>query len=122
MVDVSTFVEGKLMTPTSPRCSEVLASFKDFQRRTVDYVFRRMYLDDPPARRSLVAHEVGLGKTMVARGIIARALDYLADEVERADVVYMCSNAAIAQQNLNRLTPARLKCTAFATRLTLLPT
>ena len=52
-----------------------LSRLKDFQRRTVDYVFRRMYLDESPALRFLVADEVGLGKTLVARGVIARALD-----------------------------------------------
>ena len=52
----------------------VLAGLKDFQRRTVDRVFERLYLDDPPGRRFLVADEVGLGKTMVARGIVARNL------------------------------------------------
>ena len=49
-----------------------MSGLKDFQRRTVDYVFNRMYLDERPTRRFLVADEVGLGKTMVARGIIAK--------------------------------------------------
>ena len=109
------------MIPSSPECRRVLASLKDFQRRTVNHVFTKMYLDDPPAHRFLVADEVGLGKTMVARGLVARVLDHLAGKVERADVVYVCSNAAIAQQNLNRLTPAGQKRISFATRLTLLP-
>ena len=52
----------------------VLAGLKDFQCRTVERVFKRLYLDDPPGRRFLVADEVGLGKTMVARGIVARVL------------------------------------------------
>jgi hypothetical protein len=34
-----------------------------------------MYLDESPALRFLVADEVGLGKTLVARGVIARALE-----------------------------------------------
>ena len=46
---------------------------KDFQRRTVDYVFERFY-GDRPTRRFLVADEVGLGKTLVARAL-ARSLD-----------------------------------------------
>jgi RecG-like helicase len=54
-----------------------LAGLKDFQRRTVDYVFNRMYLDATPARRFLVADEVGLGKTLVALGIIAHAVEHL---------------------------------------------
>ena len=34
-----------------------LRRLKDFQRRTVDYVFRRLYLDSDPAKRFLVADE-----------------------------------------------------------------
>jgi hypothetical protein len=100
-----------------------LSGLKDFQRRTMDYVFRRMYLDNPPAARFLVADEVGLGKTMVARGIIAKVVEHLqAHKVKRIDVLYICSNATIAQQNLNRLNVTKQKTTSFATRLTLLPT
>ena len=54
-----------------------LAGLKGFQRKTVDYVFRRMYEDQDPATRFLVADEVGLGKTLVARGLIARAIEHL---------------------------------------------
>jgi hypothetical protein len=45
---------------------------RDFQRRTVDHVFNRFYDAIDPTMRFLVADEVGLGKTMVARGLIAR--------------------------------------------------
>lgn len=101
---------------------EVMAGLKDFQRRTVDYVFQRMYLDSQPTRRFLVADEVGLGKTMVARGIIARAVDHLRRKgVQQIDVLYICSNATIAQQNLNRLNVTDQETASFATRLTLLP-
>ncbi|MCP6756425.1 hypothetical protein NL533_32860, partial [Klebsiella pneumoniae] len=66
--------------------SEVLAGLKGFQRRTVDHVFRQMYDDPEPARRFLVADEVGLGKTLVARGLIAKAIERLQrDGVERID-------------------------------------
>lgn len=102
---------------------KILGQLKDFQRNTVDYVFRRMYLDEDPALRFLIADEVGLGKTMVAKGIIARAIDHMLGEgkVGRIDVVYVCSNAAIAAQNLNRLNVTGEKERIFATRLTLLP-
>ena len=99
----------------------VLEGLKDFQFRTVDRVFGRLYLDNPPGRRFLVADEVGLGKTMVARGIIARALEHLHDRVKRIDIVYVCSNAAIAGQNINRLNVLGDADFALATRLTLLP-
>ncbi len=100
-----------------------MSGLKDFQRRTVDYVFNRMYLDESPAHRFLVADEVGLGKTMVARGIIAKVVERLqSQKIERIDILYICSNATIAQQNLNRLNVTEQETSSFATRLTLLPT
>ncbi|MEX2374166.1 MAG: DEAD/DEAH box helicase [Dehalococcoidia bacterium] len=103
------------------KAANALAGLKDFQRRTVDYVFRRLWIDDPAANRFLVADEVGLGKTLVARGIIAKTLEHLRDDVGRIDIVYVCSNAAIAQQNVNRLNVMDNAHFAMATRLTLLP-
>jgi hypothetical protein len=98
-----------------------LAGLKDFQRHTVDYVARRMWLDEPAVTRFLVADEVGLGKTMIARGVIARTIEHLRDTVDRIDVVYVCSNAAIAQQNVARLNVLGHQHVSMATRLTLLP-
>jgi len=97
-----------------------LAGLKDFQRKTVDYVFKRLYGDDPTSR-FLVADEVGLGKTLVARGIIAKTLEHLQDKVDRVDVIYICSNAAIATQNVNRLNVIDADGFSIATRLTYLP-
>lgn len=97
-----------------------LAGLKDFQRKTVDYVFKRLYGDDPTSR-FLIADEVGLGKTLVARGIIAKTLEHLQDEVDRVDVIYICSNAAIATQNVNRLNVSDTDGFSIATRLTYLP-
>lgn len=99
----------------------VLDGLKDFQRRTVNYVFRRMFLDEEPTRRFLVADEVGLGKTLVARGLIARFIEHLQDKPGRIDVIYVCSNADIAAQNVDRLKLPGLETFAKATRLTLLP-
>ncbi len=102
--------------------TEVLAGLKDFQRATVDYVFRRMYQDADSATRFLVADEVGLGKTMVARGLIARAVRHLQQQgVERVDVIYVCSNVNIAAQNIRRLRLPGFESFERATRLTLLP-
>jgi len=106
----------------SSKLDKNLLKLKDFQRKTVDYVFRRMYEDDPPARRFLVADEVGLGKTMVARGLIAKAVHHLQGRVDRIDVIYICSNAAIARQNIARLNVMESNHTSMTTRLTLLPT
>lgn len=104
-----------------PNVSAVLAGLKDFQRDTVEYVFRRMYEDNPPSRRFLVADEVGLGKTLVARGIIAKAVERLWGRVPRIDVVYVCANLDIAKQNIDRLNIAAGQTIPMASRLTLLP-
>jgi hypothetical protein len=103
-----------------PDSSQVLAGLKDFQRRTVEYAFERLY--GPEAtQRFLVADEVGLGKTLVARGLVAKALDHLWNSVPRIDVVYLCSNVDIARQNIRRLSFPGLDAPIEATRLTLLP-
>ena len=62
-----------------------------------------------------------MGKTLVARGVIARTIDHLWNEKPRIDVIYICSNADIARQNIDRLTIAGCEKAAQATRLTLLP-
>ena len=75
---------------------------KDFQRDTVDTSSTSSTASQ--TKRFLVADEVGLGKTLVARGVIAKAIEHLQREgIERIDVVYVCSNADIARQNINRL-------------------
>ncbi len=100
----------------------VMAELKDFQRDTVDYVFRRLYEDEDAARRFLIASETGLGKTLVARGVIARTIDHLRGQVDRIDVLYICSNADIARQNINRLNVTDKADFSLASRITLLPT
>jgi hypothetical protein len=98
-----------------------LSKLKDFQRRTVDHAFNRLFLDNSPVRRFLVADEVGLGKTLVARGVIARTVELLQKEDKRIDVIYICSNQDIAVQNVGRLAIHELSAFKRATRLTLLP-
>jgi Cdc6-like AAA superfamily ATPase len=67
-----------------------LKGLKDFQCRTVEYVFNRMYSDHKPARRFLVADEVGLGKTLVARGIVAKVVERLQNMgKKRIDILYI---------------------------------
>ena len=104
-----------------PDVDEVLGKLKDFQRETVHYVFRRLYTDPDTVSRFLIADEVGLGKTLVARGIIARAVEHLWDTVPRIDVIYICSNLDIAQQNIDRLNITADRQFQFASRATLLP-
>lgn len=99
-----------------------LTTLKEFQRRTVAHVTKRMFDDTPRARRFLVADETGLGKSLVARGVIANTIERLQNEpkVNRIDVVYVCSNAAIARQNLARLDVLGEGTKHHSTRLTLL--
>jgi len=99
----------------------IMSTLKDFQKRTVDYVFRRLYLDEDRVDRFLVADEVGLGKTLVAKGIIARTIEHLSAEVDRIDVLYICANRDIARQNVNRLNVTGQQEFQLASRLTLLP-
>ncbi len=98
-----------------------LAPLKAFQRRTVDYVFDRLYGTEDPVLRFLVADEVGLGKTLVARGVIARTIERLWNTPKRIDILYICSNQAIAAQNLNRLNVLGRRELALPTRMTLIP-
>ena len=44
--------------------SNKLAGLKDFQRQTVEYVFKRFYGDDSTSH-FLIADEVGLGKRLL---------------------------------------------------------
>ncbi len=101
----------------------VLAGLKGFQRKTAEYAFKRLYRAEDSTRRFLIADEVGLGKTLVAAGVIAEAIDHLREEgVPRIDVIYICSNQAIARQNVDRIRhhlPIETK--PLAERITLLP-
>ncbi len=79
----------------------VMDELKDFQKATVeriDYLYRH------GQNRILVSDEVGLGKTLVARGAIAKFANLRKQEGDDlVKVVYICSNATIAEQNLDKL-------------------
>lgn len=81
--------------------SRVMGGLKDFQQKTVeriDYLFRSGKM------RVLVSDEVGLGKTLIARGTISKlALQRREANDNLVKVVYICSNGAIADQNLAKL-------------------
>jgi len=105
-----------------PNLERILCGLKDFQRTSVEYVFQRLYKDTEPANRFLIADEVGLGKTLVAKGLIAKTVDYLWEkEDHRIDIIYICSNSGIARQNINRLNITADKNMAMTSRITLLP-
>jgi len=99
----------------------ILRTLKDFQLRTAEYVFERMY-GAGGVDRFLVADEVGLGKTLVAKGIIAKVVERLRQDPERRiDIVYICANRDIARQNIDRLNLFGTDRVSQANRLTLLP-
>lgn len=102
----------------------VMRGLKSFQRDTVNHVFDRFYGPDSDSAsgRFLVADETGLGKSIVARGVIARAIEHLEgdDNIERIDIVYVCSNVDLATQNLQRLNVTGDDHIGMTTRLTLL--
>lgn len=81
--------------------ANIMHGLKDFQRATVeriDYLFRH------GQNRVLVADEVGMGKTLIARGAIVKtARIRLEQQDELMKVVYICSNASIANQNIQKL-------------------
>ncbi len=79
----------------------IMRGLKDFQRATVMRVDELFWKGQ---NRVLVADEVGLGKTMVARGVIVKmaALRYLEND-PLFKVVYVCSNQNIARQNIDKL-------------------
>lgn len=90
--------------------TEENSQLKDFQNATVEYVFNRFCDLDRPCNRFLVADEVGLGKTLVARGVIKKFYDYFdTNGKSRLNVIYICSNQSIASQNISRLHIERQK-------------
>ena len=84
---------------------KVMNGLKDFQRATVnriDYLYRNKQ------SRVLVCDEVGLGKTLIARGVIAKFAKMQKENGDKlVKVAYICSNSAIAEQNINKLKISR---------------
>ncbi|MGE0447184.1 MAG: hypothetical protein AB7P99_18315, partial [Vicinamibacterales bacterium] len=73
----------------------------DFQQAAASLICDRL-LDRKGSRRFLLADEVGLGKTIVARGVLE---EWRRRRKNRdLTVVYLCSNAEIAKQNKSKLT------------------
>lgn len=73
---------------------------KDFQRQTVEYIYQRLLNTD--CQRFLCADEVGLGKTIIAKGLID---NYLKLRGGNLKVFYICSSQYLAKQNLKKLHP-----------------
>lgn len=97
-------------------------SLKDFQRATVKVVYDNLFKNGQ--QRMLVADEVGLGKTIVAKGVIAQRIK---EKIEAGDdtplkVTYICSNQVIAHENVGKLDifPDQRSHDRFSSRLTYL--
>ena len=74
---------------------------KDFQQATANRIYELMHNGQ---RRVLLADEVGLGKTIVAREVIRLVKEWHRKEGDDFfKVVYICSNANIANQNIKKL-------------------
>lgn len=99
-----------------------LTELREFQRVSVEHVVDVLYRGKT-GKRFLVADETGLGKSMIARGVIAAAIEDLQDDddVDRIDIVYICSNADVARQNVKRLDILGTKVN-LSTRLSMLAT
>ena len=97
------------------------AGLKPFQQQTVQAVVEAMF--ERNQRRFLVADEVGLGKTKIARALVAETVERLWDDpsVDRIDVVYICSNYQIARQNVRDLNIMNDEQKVVADRITMLP-
>ena len=79
--------------------ANIMSGLKDFQRATV---CRIAELYKSGQMRVLVSDEVGLGKTLIARGTVAKLANIRKAEGDNlVKVVYICSNIAIADQNAN---------------------
>jgi len=81
----------------------ILDGLKDFQRATVERI-DELYRPPFNQKRILVSDEVGLGKTLIARGTVAKMAKLRHEEGDDLfKVVYICSNSSIADQNLRKL-------------------
>ncbi len=79
-----------------------MSKAKDFQKATAERILH--IYKDIGHRRVLLADEVGLGKTFVARQVISLVREWRKNEKDDFfRVVYICSNANIANQNIEKL-------------------
>ncbi len=76
---------------------------KPFQKASVDYVIKQF--EEKGRNKVLIADEVGLGKTIIAKGVISKMLELKASVENPYHVVYICSNQILAQQNIQKLNP-----------------
>lgn len=91
------------MKDAQPYIDQALSGLKDFQLETVDYVMRQFF--EQGKNKLLIADEVGLGKTIVSRGVVAKMYRRHKElhGTKLFTVIYICSNQAIARQNIGKL-------------------
>lgn len=76
----------------------------DFQRATAERIMHLFTRGERPRSRVLLADEVGLGKTIVAREVLSMMRDWRRSvNDDFYSVVYICSNINIAKQNIVKL-------------------
>lgn len=80
---------------------------KDFQMATVEAVCKN-FSDADHSNKMLVADEVGLGKTIVAKGVISemlrnRLIQHPQEDRDVLKVTYICSNLTLANENKKKL-------------------
>jgi len=86
-----------------------------FQEAAVEHIVKTLR-DKDGSRRMLLADEVGLGKTLVARGVIENLLTHHSGPLT---VIYLCSNTEIAEQNRTKLDPSGGRSIGRVTELAL---
>lgn len=94
------------------RIEESLKGLTDFQCATVAAACNRLNGANGLHGRLLVGDEVGLGKTLVARGVVATLLRHRLEHgpLKRPfRVVYICSNLALTKENTTKLAVFRGK-------------
>ena len=75
---------------------------KDFQKATANRILK--VFKEHNQNRILLADEVGLGKTIIAREVIRKVSRWHKEENDdHFKVIYICSNINIANQNINKL-------------------
>lgn len=84
------------------KVAETLKTLKGFQKATVERIDELYRMGQG---RVLVADEVGLGKTFVAKGVIAKMALLRKEEGDKLfKVVYICQNSSIINQNIHKIT------------------
>ena len=87
---------------------EIISGLKDFQKATVDRIYELFRSNKQ--EKVLIADEVGLGKTLIARGVVARLARHCKEQgAETFRVTYICSNLSIARQNMEKFRIEKVK-------------